>query len=544
MSAKSNDQTVAVKATNAAIQPLKHLPISMSSISIILKNNLLYVDKTKYAYKMAEIPGSKIFLSRPRRFGKSMMLSTLEEMFRGNKELFKEQWIYHSPWDWQEYPIIRLDFNLATTTDLMFYIKDSLMIIAKKYDVFDQAEFETSTYENYFRHLILKLSAKFDHKQVVVLIDEYDKPILDVIDDVSAATAKRDILKGFYTVMKGLDDNLRFVFLTGVSRFSKVGVFSDLNNLDDISMSDAYADVCGVSQEELEHYCLDHIAILAKANGLSYENCLQKIKDWYNGFCFSENGVSVYNPYSTMNVLVKKKFGNFWFSSGNASFIIKLMKKQQNINMFKFDEYKTDVSTFDTFDVGNLNVIAMLFQSGYLTIKSYDHLLEKFILSYPNHEVSQSFKKNVLTIWCNQSHDINNVLSELSDALFDNEINIVMENIKNIFSNLDYDIVLSKESNYQSIFYLIFQLLGINIDVEYKTEIGRIDAIIQTKTHIFIFEFKLNKSAREALAQIKERRYLNRFIKLGKPIALIGANFNSELRNIDDYIVEQVQTAK
>ena len=516
---------------------LKPLPTSVSDIRTIISEGYLYVDKTKYVYDMVKLTG-KYFLSRPRRFGKSMLLSTFEKVFQGDKELFKDQWIYNSPLQWKTHPIIRLDFNVASDTDLKMYIKDQLRQVAIHYAVFDEKYYENSTYDSYFNDLVKKLYAAFKEIGVIVLIDEYDKPILDVIENIELAEKKRDILKGFYTVMKGLDEELRFVFLTGVSRFSKVGVFSGLNNLEDISMSDNYSDICGISQEELEYYCANHIHALAEKHALTYAECLERIKAWYNGFCFSRHGLSVYNPYSTMNILKDGEFKNYWFSSGNASFLIKLIKQEPDLKIFKFDEYRANESAFDTFDISNLNIIAILFQAGYLTIKSYDVDSDTYILSYPNQEISKSFKNNVLTLCSRSIAEAENSLSELTYALNNNDLKTVMNTLKDIFLNIDYDIQLSRENNYQSIFYLIFQLLGINIKVEYKTDRGRIDALVETKTNIYVFEFKLNRSAKEALDQIKDKDYALRFAGRGKPVYLIGANFNSDKRNIDDHIIE------
>lgn len=526
-------------ATNKKLKPL---PTSKSDIRVILDGGFLYVDKTQYVYNMIKDSGC-YFLSRPRRFGKSMLLSTFEEVFLGNKEIFKEQWIYNSPWQWDTYPIIRLDFNVETNADLEQYIKNNLKIIANNYGVFNASDYAEYSYGMYFRSLVLRLAETFK-KEVVVLVDEYDKPILDVIDNLPEAEKRREILKGFYTVMKGLDNELRFVFLTGVSRFSKVGVFSGLNNLKDISMLDNYSDICGISQEELEYYCEDYIRGLADKESLSYTECLEKLKSWYNGFCFSKNGLSVYNPYSTMNILEDKEFKNYWFTSGNASFLIKLMKQQDNFEMFQLDEYKADIATFETFDISNLNIIAILFQAGYLTIKGYNVDFNEYVLSYPNQEVSQSFKKNVLSLWSKPSTNPDNALLKIAHALTDKQLEAVIDNLKRIFVNIDHDIKLSYENNYQSIFYLIFQLLGFYIKTEYKTSIGRIDALMETKTNIYVFEFKVNKTAKEAIDQIKDKDYALRFADRDKLVYLIGANFNSKKRNIDDYIIEEFSAVK
>jgi hypothetical protein len=461
------------------------------------------------------------------------------EVFRGNKELFKEQWIYQSSWDWQVYPIIRLDFNIASDSDLKVYILESLNLISRQYQVLADIDYLNKSYDFYFRELIIALHQKYN-QQVVILIDEYDKPILDVIENLPLAEKRRDILKGFYTVIKGVDECLRFVFLTGVTRFSKVGIFSGLNNLSDISMLNDYSSVCGITQQELERYCSEHINVLALSQGIDYESCLKKIKDWYNGFCFSEQGTKVYNPFSTMLLLQNKKFSNYWFTSGSASFVIKLMKQQTDLEIFKLDNFSITSRYFDSFEINNLNVIAILFQAGYLTIKAYDNNTDVYTLGYPNYEVAKSFKENVLDLFSKSQINNNSNLLELQDAFNNNDIPEIIEIVKSIFLNIDYDIKISHEKHYQNIFYLIFQILGFRVKVEYKTSRGRIDAIIETKDNLYIFEFKLDKSAAEALAQINDKGYYQRFIALNKPIHLVGVNFSSAIRNIDDYVCQEV----
>src|SRR6185437_13251389 len=423
-------------------QHLKPLPIGESDIVTLLNNDFLYVDKTKFIYEMIKVPG-KFFLSKPRRFGKSLLLSTLYEAFNGNKELFKDQWIYKSDWDWQKYPIIRLDFNVDTDVDLKDYIKEKLRVIAIANDIFDENDFNRLSYGLYFNDIIFKLYDKYDKTQVVILIDEYDKPILDVITDIKMAEAKRDILKGFYGIIKGVDEYIRFAFLTGVTKFSKVGVFSGLNNLRDISMSYEYASICGITQEELVFFFKEHIKLLAKSQDMIYEDCLLKIKDWYNGFCFCKNGISVYNPFSTLLVLQEKDFSNYWFASGSPTFLIKLMKQQSNFQMFKLDNCQLKISQFETFEINNLNLNAILFQAGYLTIKDYDKSSERFVLSYPNREINKSFKENVFELFGKTQGANSSLLLDIVDALNAGDVDSVIDALKQIFINIDYDIKIS-----------------------------------------------------------------------------------------------------
>lgn len=520
------------------MQQLKDLPIGESDITKLLTGNFTYVDKTKYAYEMVRKP-SKYFLSRPRRFGKSTLLSTLNEIFKGNKELFKDQWIYNSPYTWDIYPIIRLDFNVAFNVDLEWYIRDALRTISIENDIFNETEFNQLPYSMYFRALIYKLHKKYSQR-VVILIDEYDKPILDMVDNIPLAIEKREILKGFYSVMKGLDEYIQFIFLTGVSRFSKVGIFSGLNNLNDISMTKQYDAVCGITEEELVNTYHTHINNLAIIEGIDYQTCLNKIKDWYNGFNFCRNAISVYNPFSTLQLFQHQKFSNYWFATGSPTFLIKLIKKETNLNIEQFDGCQVQQNDFDSFEIDNLRLTAILFQTGYLTIKSYDVDLDAYTLTYPNREINKSFKESLLNGLTKQTDTNAGYLFKIIKGLKANDIEEVINNLKQIFLNLDYDIVISKEQHYQNIIYLIFQLLGYLISTEYKTSRGRIDAIIQTSTHVYIFEFKLDKTAQEAIAQIKSKNYYERFTKQGKDIYLIGINFNSNERCIDDYVVEAI----
>ena len=514
------------------------LPIGESDINKLLLQGFAYVDKTQHVYEIVKLSG-KYFLSRPRRFGKTTLVSTLNEVFKGNKELFKDQWIYHSDYTWDTYPVIRIDFNKSSTTDLTNYILDILKNIVVLYKINDLIDF-TSSYDSIFRNIILQLHQKHN-KRVVILIDEYDKPILDVIDNLEQATLNREILKGFYGVMKGLDEYIQFILLTGVTRFSKVSIFSALNNLNDISMDMKFADICGITQTELEHTYKDHIEELAHAQNLTHTECIDKIKTWYNGFYFTNNKVSVYNPFSTLMLFSRLEFSNYWFATGSPSFLIKLIKQQPFMDIGEFDNFFAIQSDFDSFDVEDLRPTAILFQAGYLTIKSYDREMERYTLTYPNLEIAKSLKESLLSGYSFKKDANSSYLFKIIQAFHNNNIDDLILHLKQIFLNINYDnIQVSKEQHYQNIIYLIFQLLGYRITTEYKTNRGRIDAIIQVPNAVYILEFKLNQTAQIAIDQIHEKRYYDRFTNQNKPVYLIGINFSDEIKNIDDYIIEEV----
>lgn len=523
------------QTNNNSIRTFAPLPVGISDIAVILKNNMLYVDKTRFAYEMVKVPG-KFFLSRPRRFGKSMLLSTFEEIFRGNKELFKDQWIYNSQWDWQVYPIIRLDFNVATTTDLVGYIMLQLQRVATEYKVFDAAVFKQHTYDTYFRHLISMLHKTYK-QPVAILIDEYDKPILDAIDDINEAKKKRDILKGFYTVMKGVDESLYFVFLTGVSRFSKVGVFSGLNNLQDITLTSKYADICGYTQNDLETVFKDYLIDVDRA----------KLKLWYNGYNFAgSDAQKVYNPFDILLFLSNNKvYKNHWFGTGNPEFLIKLIQKNQYYfpNMEGITIEESDLSNFE---VDNIALTTLLFQTGYLTIKETTTIgmQQAYVLGYPNLEVKASLNDKLAAIGSNVEHKQANK-SKLATCLSGSDLNGLSGIFKSYFASIPHDWYRNNhihdyEGFYASIVYSYFCALGYNTVAEDTTNIGQIDLTVDLPDKILILEFKLKKNgdAASAIQQIKDRRYADKYKADNKPIYLVGVSFDPESRNVHDFISE------
>ena len=515
---------------------MKHLPIGVQTFSDLIEGNYLYVDKTKDIYRLFSSGGKYFFLSRPRRFGKSLLVSTLKEIFSGNKRFFKNLWIYDKI-DWETYPVIHIDFlglNYTSTDELI----KTLQYLINQNAQYHKIKLEEKTYDKQFRELVKKLSQK---NKVVVLVDEYDKPIIDFVDQQGTALGNRNILKSFYGNLKGLDEYLKFVFITGVSKFSKVSVFSDLNNLNDITLDKKYAAMLGYTQEELLHYFSDRIQHAAQQE--SREEWLKTIKDWYNGY--SWDGVQfVYNPHSILNLFSKERFDNYWFASATPSFLIKQIKIYHT-PVEKLENYEADGTIFESYDIDRMNVISLLFQTGYLTIKKIEEISltqRMYYFSYPNVEVKDSFLKHLFSEFSGTVPDqVGGLVLRLSHKLNSDDLEGFFEILKSLFASIPYDIfVKEREGYYNTIIYLLLTLIGINIKSEVHTQRGRIDAVIETCDHIYIMEYKLG-TAEEALAQVKEKKYYERFLISAKAIKLIGIAFDREQKNIGAYKIEALQ---
>lgn len=518
---------------------LKTLPTTTSGFRKIITGDYVYVDKTKYIYQLVQHPTGAWFLSRPRRFGKSLLLSTLEELLRGNRELFRGLWIDSSDYRWQTYPVIRLDFGqepIKTAEELKETIDTYLDEVAINYGV----TLAAGPYYRRFRHLIQKLASQEPEKQVVILIDEYDKPLLDNLSDLPEAKKIRDTLKGFYGVIKAMDRYIRLSFITGISKFSKVGVFSDLNNLTDLTMNTAFATALGLTEAEIRQNLAGYISQFAQKEAMTEAAFLDKLRHWYDGFCFAPEAENVYNPFSTMHLFYHQRFANYWFESGTPTFLIKLIH-QRNYNIEQVSEMELGELAFSTYDIENLAIVPLLFQTGYLTLKSYEPTFQRYRLGYPNYEVENAFLIYLLDAFSNTQQGFSEAhLWRLIDALKAHDLPLFFTMLKALFANIDYDLHLDYEKYYQTIFYLIFKLIGVRIDAEVRTNDGRIDAVVELDERIYLFEFKLDKDATVALQQIQDHAYYQKYQLRGKPITCVGANFNATKRMIDDWKTEEV----
>ena len=527
---------------------MKNLPIGIQTFSDIIQNDYLYVDKTEKIFDLVKNPKGVYFLSRPRRFGKSLLISILNEIFEGEKELFEGLWIYSADYAWEKHPVVRIDFSKKkpeNTDDLKGFILYQLKNIAGKYGI----SLTRDQYDEAFDELLTKLGRI---NKVVILIDEYDKPIIDNIENKKLAVDLRDILKGFYTIIKACDEHIRFVLLTGVSKCSKAGVFSGLNNLKDISMDTRYSSLLGITRQEMEYSFNEHIDRFAKTEDVSNTELIEKIAYWYNGFCFSGTCKKVFNPFSMLLLFDNARFSNYWFESATPSFLIKLIK-EKSFDIEKMKDLEVREENLSTYEIEDLALVPLLFQTGYLTIKGYDNEFMTYKLGYPNFEVENSFQYALLRNYSYTETD--GYLVGLIRALRNDDFELFFDTLRIFFANIPYDLQINKEKYYQTVFYLIFSLIGLEVEAEVKTNKGRIDAVIIDK-NVYIFEFKFNGDKNNALSQIKEKKYFEKYqgtrvsgqrSEIGgrnlhketdKEIYLLGVEFTD--RNVGEWVVEKM----
>ncbi len=504
----------------------------------LITRGYTYVDKTEVLYPLVnDSLGSQFFLSRPRRFGKSLLVSTFKSLFQGRRDLFKGFAIDSLDFDWKTYPVLHLDMGsmqAPTIAEFEEMLLNQLMSLSKELDV----EVEKSSVPSIvFTRLCEALAAKSPHKQFVMLVDEYDKPLLGTLNTPEVIKF-RDALKSFYSVIKTKESLMRFTFITGVSKFSKVSIFSDLNNLIDISMSAQFATLLGYTHDEVKKFFPDWIEELAKTLGVSAEEAFGEIVKWYDGYKFHHSAEPVINPVSLGYCLRESEFRTYWSSTAVPTFLVDLLKARPlNLQFVGIDE-----ATLDAYEPTALNPVTLLYQTGYLTISSFRQrgTRRTYSLDFPNMEVRSSFNTSLARGYVNiDENHLGALQNRCIDALYDNELDIFFETLKIFFANIPYDISAhAPEETYQAVFCAILYFIGVGVTPEVRTNEGRIDAVMETPDHVYVMEFKRDKSAAEAMAQIKEKKYYEKFIASGKKITLVGINFNSEKRTIAEWVVE------
>ena len=504
----------------------------------LITRGYTYVDKTEVLYPLInDSLGSQFFLSRPRRFGKSLLVSTFKSLFQGRRDLFKGFAIDSLDFDWKTYPVLHLDMGsmqAPTIAEFEEMLLNQLMSLSKELDV----EVEKSSVPSIvFTRLCEALAAKSPHKQFVMLVDEYDKPLLGTLNTPEVIKF-RDALKSFYSVIKTKESLMRFTFITGVSKFSKVSIFSDLNNLIDISMSAKFATLLGYTHDEVKKFFPDWIEELAKTLGVSAEEAFGEIVKWYDGYKFHHSAEPVINPVSLGYCLRESEFRTYWSSTAVPTFLVDLLKARPlNLQFVGIDE-----ATLDAYEPTALNPVTLLYQTGYLTISSFRQrgTRRTYSLDFPNMEVRSSFNTSLARGYVNiDENHLGALQNRCIDALYDNELDIFFETLKIFFANIPYDISAhAPEETYQAVFCAILYFIGVGVTPEVRTNEGRIDAVMETPDHVYVMEFKRDKSAAEAMAQIKEKKYYEKFIASGKKITLVGINFNSEKRTIAEWVVE------
>lgn len=511
---------------------LRKLPVDISTFSELRKSNYVYVDKTEYAYKLIT-GGRRFFLSRPRRFGKSLLISTLKEILTTrNKQLFNGLWINQSDYHWHEYAVINFDFStlpINTLEDLENGLQHAVINIARVYEI-DLPVSLSSHSIILLNDLVNLLYKKFN--RVAVLVDEYDSPILKTLHNEELAKTVRDKIQQFFTTVKGLDAQIQFVFITGVSSFAKAGLFSGINNLQILTLNKQFAAICGYTDQEINHYFSEYIDAWSNEETIPSNTLREQIKIWYNGYHFGNKVAAVYNPFSVMNALHIQEFKNFWFQSGTPTFLVEILKKE--CTQFDPENLETTEDALGIFNVGNIPLIPLMFQAGYLTIVGYDPDTEIYKLNYPNLEVKKSFQKYLLEVFAHINPTQAELLSAKVKTAFNNSnIEEAITLIKQLFAHVPYQIHGKEEKFYHALLMMICVSAGIKSQSEYSTSHGRIDLVIEVPKFIYIIEIKFNESADTALAQIKERRYYERFISQGKIIILLGVAFKREPHNFD-----------
>jgi Predicted AAA-ATPase/PD-(D/E)XK nuclease superfamily len=503
---------------------IQKYPVGIQDFGEIRTGGYLYVDKTPFAYKLVD-EGKFYFLSRPRRFGKSLLISTLECMFLAKKELFKGLYI-EDKWNWEQtYPIIRISFSNIGHKEKGLYraIDDQLNRIAESYGII----FQDDVISGKFKELIEKLSET--RGKVVVLIDEYDKPIIDYLgDNTEKAIENRDILKAFYSVLKDADPHLKLVFITGVSKFSRVSIFSDLNNLTDITTDKYFGAICGISEAELEASFVEELKVFDR----------NRIKEWYNGYSWDLR-VSVYNPFSLLHFFRGEEFKNYWFETGTPTFLIKL---SEALGSFDFEEVEIGANALSAYDIEKLQLIPLMFQTGYLTMKSYSEMGDVYTLTYPNKEVRKAYIENLMAAYSHDDLGFGIVyVDKIRQFLERGEVDKVEGILNTIFKSLPYELwQRENEHFYHAIIHLTFSLLGVYIQSEIQTSDGRMDALIRMKDYVYCIEFKLDKSADEAVQQIKDKGYLEPFVHENKKRIAIGINFSTEKKKVEELKWEEI----
>ena len=517
---------------------LKLYPVGIQTFERIRKENKLYIDKTEYVYRMTHSGGCYFFLSRPRRFGKSLLVSTFESYFSGKKELFEGLAIEKLEQEWMEYPVLHFDMSGGKHMEkeqLEDYLSNRLEAEERKWGIT-----HTKRGANDRLTELITTAYEISGKQVVVLIDEYDAPMLDVAHDKETLDVLRNVMRNFFSPLKMCEPMLRFVFLTGITKFSQVSIFSELNNIKNVSLDDEYAGVCGITKEELLTQMSEDIDVLAEAQGMTREETIAKLKENYDGYHFSPASPDVFNPYSLLNCFDDKNFGAYWFSSGTPTYLINMLRKFKVLPA-KIGRSLARSSAFDAPTENLKTITPLLYQSGYITIKGYDKMSQLFTLDLPNKEIKVGLFESLLPYYLEgmyaEEGDV--AIAQMSVLIRQGDMDGALRLFQEFLGTVPYCNNTNYEGHYQQVLFIIFTLLThFVVDVEVHTPNGRVDVVMETEDTLYLIELKLNKSAQAAMQQINLKQYGQRFARCGKPIVKVGVNFDAKKGNIEDWIIE------
>ena len=515
---------------------LKRLPVGIQTYEKLVDNNCLYVDKTQFIYKMIKL-GNYVFLSRPRRFGKSLLVSTLEAYFEGKKHLFKGTFIDGVEKDWTEYPVLRFDMSTAKHVDaesLTIELAGKLTDYEKIYGPNDASK------PNLNQRLegLIQRAYEQTGKQVVVLIDEYDAPLLDVAHEKTQLDDLRQIMRNFYSPLKACDKYLKFVFITGITKFSQLSIFSELNNLKNISMNPEFAAVCGISEEEIETQMSDYLDNFASVQESTRQEAMTALKKQYDGYHFAWPSPDIYNPFSLLNAFQDNTLNSYWFESGTPTFLIEMMRKF-NVTPSDIEGKAVMASAFDAPTENMKSITPLLYQSGYLTIKGYNRMANIYTLDIPNNEIRIGLMESLLPNYITRDSYVGvATVAEMFMALYNDDLNEMLRLLQTYLLTIPQCDNTNYEGHYQQMLYVIFSLLGRYVDVEVRTPKGRVDMVMNSGKALYLFELKLNKSAEAAMNQINLKDYPSRFALAGLPVIKVGINFNSETHTIEDWVID------
>ena len=516
---------------------LRLYPVGIQTFAEIRRRNLLYIDKTEYVYRMTHSGGKYFFLGRPRRFGKSLLVSTFDSYFSGKKELFEGLAIEKLEQEWMDYPVLHFDMSGGKHMEKE-QLERYLDKILTEHEV--ELGIDAPTQDANTRLIDLITTAyKKTGKQVVVLIDEYDAPILDVVHERESFDVLRNVVRNFYSPLKMCEPMLRFVFLTGITKFSQVSIFSELNNITNISMDDEYAGICGITSEELLTQMIEDIDMLAETQGLSREETIAKLKENYDGYHFSPKSPDIYNPFSLLNCFTKKNFGSYWFASGTPTYLINMLRKFKVLPT-KIGRSLARVSSFDAPTENLKTITPLLYQSGYITIKDYDKMSQLFTLDLPNKEIKVGLFENLLPYYLEgmyaEEGDV--AIAQMSVLIRQGDMDGALRLLQEFLGTVPYCNNTNYEGHYQQVLFIIFTLLThFVVDVEVHTPNGRVDVVMETEETLYLIELKLNQSAQAAMQQINLKQYDQRFARCGKPVVKVGVNFDAKKGNIEDWAI-------
>ena len=513
---------------------LKFCPIGIQTFSEIIEEDYMYVDKTDLVYKLTHSGNKYVFLSRPRRFGKSLLASTLHSYFAGRKELFKGLAIEKLETEWTQYPVLHFDMSGGKHMNvdaLERYLGKRLAIHEKQYGI-------TTPAIDINDRLTDLITAAYEQtgQKVVVIIDEYDAPLLDVVHEEENLPKLRDVMRNFYSPLKACDQYIRFAFLTGITKFSQLSIFSELNNIANVSMDKEYAAICGITKEELTEQFAGHIDALAEAEGKTHDEMVEELAYRYDGYHFTWPSPDIFNPFSLLNALGRKKLDNFWFGSGTPTYLIEMMRKY-DVQPSEIERNNMGAEAFDAPAERLESITPLMYQSGYLTIKDYNCYTELYTLGIPNNEVRIGLMSSLLPVYTSKPGGWRSLVGQMSQLITLDDMDGALKWLQTFLDTVPYCDNANSEGHYQQMLYIIFSLMGHYLDVEVHTAKGRVDLVLHAPQALYIIEIKLNKSAEEAMEQIELKQYDKRFALLNLPVVKVGVNFSTEARNITDWTI-------